>query len=388
MKWINFFHLYQLANADSYVIEEATEESYKHIAEVLEQNPRAKITMNITGCLVLRWRQLGYNELIGRFKKLVAQGQVELVGSAAYHSLLPLIPQKEIKKQIEEDINILKDNFGKDIQLNGFFFPEMAYGKEAARIVKKYGFEWAILDEISYNGRLGQVDHDKVYLDKASGLKIVFRSRKYSSCYFPSFFKDNPDISGTIITGTDGELYGLRHKDNSKHWQKLLKRDDLETETISEFISEHKKTTSTDLVPSSWESAEEELKEGNSYYLWHHKGNEIQDKIWELADLAYKTVEKYEKDGNYNWARWHLVRGLASCTFWWASAKDFTPIFGPYAWNPDQVERGINELVRAIRSLDDVKTREAKIEAEKLYLDIKHLVWEKHWTYYWKRSEE
>lgn len=58
MKWINFLHIYQLSNADSYIIEEATEESYKHIVETLENNRHYRITMNITGCLVLRWRDL------------------------------------------------------------------------------------------------------------------------------------------------------------------------------------------------------------------------------------------------------------------------------------------------------------------------------------------
>lgn len=320
-------------------------------------------------------------------ENFLVKGQLELVASASYHALLPLIPQKEVKRQIEEDIAILKDNFGQDIPLKGFFFPEMAYGKEVARIVKKLGFEWIILDEISKSGVLGRVDFDKVYLDKASGLKVIFRSRKYSSCYLPSFLKKYPKKRDLVITATDGELYGLRHKDRRGHLGELLKENDLVTETISNFISEYKEFEPTDLLPSSWESTEEELKNGDSYYLWYHKGNMIQEKIWELANLAYKTVERLKDDRDYNWARWHLVRGLASCTFWWASEKDFTAVFGPYAWNPDQVERGINELVRAVRSLDNINTRQMKIDAEKLYLEIKRLVWEKHWTYYWKKEK-
>lgn len=387
MKWINFFHIYQLANADSYVIEEATEESYKGIVKAMEDNPKAKITINITGCLILRWRQLGYGGLIDRIRTLVNRGQVELVGSASYHPLLPLIPKKEAKAQIEEDIRILKDNFGKNIELKGFFFPEMAYGKEVARMVKNLGFEWIILDEISLNGNLGQTKPRKDYMDRSSGLKVVFRSRKYSSCYFPDFIRDNPNEKGPFITATDGELYGLRHKDPEGFFEKTLKRRDIEMKTISEFISERGKKENIAPIASSWESSEEELKNGDSYHLWRQKGNDIQDKIWKLAELAYETGEKFKDDKNFNWARWHLVRGLASCTFWWASEKDFTHVFGPYAWNPDQVERGMNELVRSVRSFDDIGTRKAKMDAEKLYLEIKHMVWEKHWTYYWKPSE-
>jgi len=107
-------------------------------------------------------------------------------------------------------------------------------------------------------------------------------------------------------------------------------------------------------------------------------------KLWQLANLVYKTVEDYKKDDNYGWARWHFVRGLASCTFWWASAKDFR-LFGPISWSPDEIERGSNELIRAIRALDDVTTRRTKIKAERLYIKIKQMVWDRHWKYYWKK---
>ena len=108
-------------------------------------------------------------------------------------------------------------------------------------------------------------------------------------------------------------------------------------------------------------------------------------KLWELANTSYDLIEKHKNDQNYVWAYWHLVRGLASCTFWWASAKDFR-LFGPISWSPDEIERGSNELIRAIRALDSEDTRKDKIEAEKLYISIKHKVWNKHWSYYWKKN--
>lgn len=101
--------------------------------------------------------------------------------------------------------------------------------------------------------------------------------------------------------------------------------------------------------------------------------------------MAYDTVENYKHDANYGWARWHLVRGLASCTFWWASGRDLK-LFAPISWSPDEIERGTNEFIRAIRALDNDNTRDVKMKAEKLYVKIKQMVWEQHWTYYWKRK--
>lgn len=385
--WINFLHLYQPVNVDGHIIKEATEMSYTRLIRALEEHPDIKFTFNITGCLFLRWEELGYINLIKKIKVLIEKGQLELTGSAAYHPIMPLVPEQEVVKQIKENEKILKKHFGKNFKPKGFFLPELAYSPAVSKIVKKMGYQWLILDEIAYNGKLNEVDYNKIYKDKNSGLKIVIRSRKYSNSYVPETvakkIKNNKEEK-IIITATDGELYGLRHNDPTAVFEKLLKDKQLKTLTVSEFIKNYKLTTGINPLPHSWATSEKELQKAQYFNLWQEKTNAIQKMLWQLAYLAHDTVKKYKKDDNYYWARWHLVRGLASCTFWWASAKDFR-LFGPISWSPDEIERGTNELIRSIRALDDVTTREIKIKAEKLYISIKKMVWQKHWTYYWKR---
>ena len=101
-------HLYQPANASVHTIKEATKLSYWRLVRALEENPKIKFTLNITGCLLLRWDELGFSDLIKRINNLIKKGQIELTGSAAYHPILPLIPSEEIKRQIEENEFILK----------------------------------------------------------------------------------------------------------------------------------------------------------------------------------------------------------------------------------------------------------------------------------------
>jgi len=200
----------------------------------------------------------------------------------------------------------------------------------------------------------------------------------------PDLLKKEADKNGLYITATDGELYGLRHIDHTAEFEKLLKNENLETKLISEFIGDVKTIEIIKPVPCNWESTEKELKLKQPYALWYNKSNKVQMKIWELANLAYKTTEKFNKDKNYPGARWHLVRGLASCTFWWASGKNLGP-YSPVAWSPDDVERGLNELVRAVRTLDDIKTKSVKIKVERLYAEIKIELWTKHWLDHWKK---
>jgi len=379
MKWINFLHFYQPVNTDAHIIKEATEMSYKRVINALKKNPHIKFTININGSLLIRWKELNYFDLIKDVDELIKSGQIDLTGTACYHPLLPLIPEKEAKRQIKENEELLKKFFS-NYKPRGFFLPEMAYSKSIAKLVKEMGYEWIILDEIAHTGELNKTDTEKIYEIKNIGLKVIYRSRKYSSSFVPNTIAKLLDSNEVIISATDGELYGLRHIDHAKEFEQLLENKGLITKTISSYIKENKELIETDPLDCSWESDEEELKISRPYNLWDNPDNKIHKKLWDLAMLSYNTTQKFKNDDNYVWARWHMVRGFASCTFWWASDKDFSYIFGPHAWNPDEIERGVNEFIRSIRAIEDAASRYTKLKAEKLFIEIKQMIWEKHWT--------
>lgn len=385
MLWINFLHLYQPANSDSYRIKEAVDLSYQRIVSALENNPNRKFTLNISGALVLRLSELKYFDLINRINKLIEKKQIELTGSAAYHPLLPLIKKNEAILQIKENEKIMKEYFPKAV-LRGFFLPEMAYSQKVAKIIKNMGYEWLILDEISLDPK-SVLSFGDIYIDKNSDLKVIFRSREFSNCYVPDkisqFIKEDKGNQSDkiVVSATDGELYGLRHNDPSKRFENILTNKTIETKLISDYIK-RKKTIKVKIRNSSWESTEKHLRNSKPYHLWCDKSNKLHLKLWEFASLADELVLKYRKDDNYKWARWHFVRGLASCTFWWASGGDLTHNFGPMAWNPDEIERGANEFIRTIRSLERSSRKSEKIKAELLFINIKKIIWTKHWSYH------
>ncbi|KKS34326.1 MAG: hypothetical protein UU95_C0014G0006 [Parcubacteria group bacterium GW2011_GWC2_42_12] len=383
--WVNLLHFYQPPAADNETVIEAVEKSYKEIISVLKRNPNVKFTLNLAGCLLEKLDRLGYHNLISDLRVLNDRKQIELTGTAAFHPILPLLPEEEIKKNIEANQIILKKYFGENFQAKGFFLPELAYSPAAARIIASLGYNWIILDEISAFGKLNKLDYHKLYLEKPTGLKIFFRSRNLSKSYVPGtiFNLINKNYSGPALTATDAELYGLRHHDTAAIFEKLLKRPEIQTLTVSEFLSGLKEKVELKPLASSWESTASELKRGAPFALWHNDKNKIQKLLWQLANLAITTVNQHQADANYSWARAHLNRGLASCTFWWASARDFK-LFSSISWNPDEIERGTNELIKSIRSLTEANTKTAKITGEKLYLKIKQLIWHKHWNHYWK----
>lgn len=387
MLWINFLHCYQPANSDSYKISEAADDSYKRIVSALLKNPSAKFTLNISACLLDRLSELKHFSLLEKIEQLIENGQIELVGSAAYHALLPLVSDNEIIWQIKENERIIKKYFP-NIKLKGFFLPEMAYSPRVAKIIKSLKYSWIILDEISYQGSK-KINFNKIYKDKQSGLNVIFRSRKYSNCYPPDEIYNNLNKlkkDDIVISASDGELYGLRHRDFSGKLEKVLSEKKVKTITISKYISKFKKIDNILLRKSNWESSEKNLIEKKPYHLWYDKDNEIHLRLWELVNLSLYFMNKYKKDANYNWARWHISRGLASCTFWWASANDFKHNFGPHAWSPDEIERGSDEMIRAIRSLENSTSKSEKIKSEELFINLKKIIWTKHWTSYFKNT--
>lgn len=396
MLWINFLHFYQPPTISDEIIDEVVKSSYKPWVDFLNKNKDLKITVNFTACLAERLYNSGYQKLLDDFIKIAERGQIEFVETAGFHPILPLLPEKEIIKQIKINNNINKKRFGKVYQPKGFYLPEMAYSKKVAEIINELGYKYIILDEIAFNGLVTQAfrpDNNIKYKIKGTDLCVVFRNREISQTFVPKTLinilegrskvsasfrdkakRDDPRHSA-FITATDGELYGHKYWNWWPAYTKALKH--LNTETLSKYLSELQEEKEINPVACSWESTQRELEDKIPYAIWQHPNNKVHKLLWRLANFALKLNYKHEDDINHFSSRLHLEKGLASCTFWWASDKDFK-MFSPHAWDPKMVEVGAHELLYSIRSLNDIKPR-LKLKAEKMFSQIRSLIWKKHW---------
>ncbi len=376
MQWINFLHFYQPPYQDKALLKIIVKESYNFLLSFLKKNSKVNFTINFTGSLTELLEHNGHHKIIEGFKDLASKGQIELVATAKFHPILPFLPDKEIKRQIELNDKINKAYFGAAYNPRGFFCPEMAYSEKVGKILKELGYQWIILDEISYNGKLGQADPLKKYIDVKTGLRVIFRNRKISKSFVPeTIIKEK--FSDPVITATDAEMYGHYHKDPQKYLKEVTKSADIETLTISSFLKRLKEEEKVNLIEASWETLEKDLASGRPFYLWNNPKNDFHNLLWKLADMAIKLNYKYNANNKNSWARRHLDRGLASCTWWWMSERK-VDVFSPWSWNPDEVEKGVEELIRSIRSLKDAPAQ-AKIKAEKLAGELTSKVWERHW---------
>ncbi len=390
INWVNFMHLYQPPGQEADIFHQVARESYFEIAKFFDRFDRLNLTMNLSGSLLEQFVYYHYDTLLEDFRRAFEAGEMELVGSAMYHPILPLLSPEEIQRQILLDDKIKRSIFGERYVRSGFYFPEMAYSRKAADVVERLGFKWMLLDEISGTGRLGSVDTGRIYKLRGSELRILFRDRVLSSSFVPEMLMDvSEETAGgrNIITATDGELYGHHHRDFYAKTRQVADDRNIHSWKASEFIAMFGKGELLEIEPvsSSWESHEEELERGVAYPFWQDPDNGIQRRLWEFMDFVLETVEMSRKDPNYPIARAFADKGVSSCHFWAASGME-APVFGELIWNPDAVERGNTFLIRSVRSLADLPSAR-RLEGERRFREISELIWGLHWKKFYEMED-
>lgn len=379
MRWANFLHIYQPPAWNEQIVRRATEEAYRPILRILKHQPNVRLTMNITGSLIEQLIALGLRDVLEDMRALVRRGQVELVGSAMYHPILPLLPDDECRRQISLQTDIIKATFGADIHLRGFYPPEMAFDGKLANILLDLGFEWVIVDELASGQGIGQARLDAAYATSA-GLGIVLRNRSLSDFLsFSANVESAADVFATmvtatsgqrvVVTGMDGENLGHHRHGVDRLWEYLVTRPGVTCLTVSAARS-NLPSAKLEPVACSWSSQPDEPGAGVPFGLWNHPANPMHKLQWDITYLVIDAVRDAAADPNVDAARRLLDLALTSDRYWWASASPW--------WEMTIVIRETQKLVDAIAPLKTVPTTTKKRVAQ-LMERLAHTaeVWEK-----------
>jgi len=354
MYWANLFHIYQPPGQKKEITKKVAAESYWRIIDILKKRPDVKINLNINASLTEQLPAAGLSKMIEEISALAERGQIEFTGSAKYHVILALLPETEIVRQIELNNQTNKKFFGKLWQPTGFFIPELCYSARVARVVKKMGFKWLVLDEIAYNGKFNKIKFDKLYTIRGVGLPVFFRNTRISNLFFTAEAKTTADFfkilkedgrsEKYLPTAMDGENLGHHQKEMDKLYGDLLDSGKFQTITFSELLKiKNLKSEIINPLPSSWSSREEDIKRKIYYPLWKNPKNEIHRLQWQLTDLVVKFINKNQTDPSFKKARTLLDQALHSDQYWWASANPW--------WSVEIIENGANMLADAVKSL-------------------------------------
>lgn len=353
MRWTNFFHIYQPPEWNADIVRRVTNEAYRPLVKILESNPELHITLNITGSLTEQLAALGFEDVLIGLRGLLERGQIEIVGSAMYHPILPLLPSDEAHRQIHLQHELHRRVFGDAYQPKGFYPPEMAFAPWLEPLLLELGYEWVIMDEIAAAGTVGEIDFTHRYATP-SGLGLVLRNRHMSD--FLSF-KANIDLadqawqilqadrrsSVELVTAMDGENLGHHRIGVDRLWENLINRPGVTTATISEYRQSLSVDSVVEITPSSWSSQAQELSGNVPFGLWNHPQNPVHKLQWQLTNAVISAVRRTVNDPNWAAARLLLDQALTSDKYWWASASPW--------WDVTIVIRETQRLADVIRPL-------------------------------------
>ncbi|MDD4989283.1 MAG: polysaccharide deacetylase family protein [Candidatus Pacebacteria bacterium] len=374
--WVNILHIYQPPTQEREVIEKVSDESYSLILRLLEKYSNLKITLNVSGSLVELLLKYGRKDIIDGIRKFAEEGRIELLGSAMYHPILPLLSRAEIERQIRLNETVLKEYFGDVYKTRGFYLPELAYSKRVAGVLKKLGFSYFILDETH---ALSLINPDIAYSLKGNGLSVIFRNTEFSKTFPPEYIYKNKDKvkSEHLVTLHDGELYGHWHRDDIGFYERIFTHTEIKTLTASEYLSSLSKKETIEVREANWESTKKELDEKIPFGLWDDPRNIIHKRLTLFKNFVLKIIKCAKLDSGYGKARNYADKGIASCAWWWASERKIGP-FSPVSWNPTEIEKGARQLLLSVRSLQDIDEKK-KLRAEKMFAGLHKIIWEKHW---------
>jgi len=395
--WASLLHFYQPPIQLPEVLRKVVDESYRPLIDVFKQHPHAHVSVNINGVLTEMLYESGHQDIIDGLKELAQRGQLEFVGSAKYHAILPLIDEGEQRRQIRRNHLTNKHFFGDAYQPRGFFPPEMCYDRSFLDPVVDFGHEWVIMSGVACPApwptdriyRTKSVDgHDVavIFRDDVLSNKISFQDLDGRGFVEHLRSAHGNDRDMYIVTAMDAETFG-HHVEN---WDQLFLAEAYEavapafkavrqsrplaqshrtllTLTEAEGADRIVSTTVSGLFdhfdlgehieprPASWSTTHEDLDAGVPYPLWQQPGNYIHKLQWEHVDIALDLVAKAQEvaDGAVSKRHAEIARGLMdqalhSCQFWWASRR-------PH-WDINMIARGLNQqgdvILNAFRSIN------------------------------------
>ncbi|MFX0029212.1 MAG: hypothetical protein ACFE8B_08380 [Candidatus Hermodarchaeota archaeon] len=369
--WAPLLHIYQPATQDLNVLRSIDKECYKPLFSLFEKYDDVKFCLNINGILIELLYEFGLSDTMDLIKNLVSENKIEIVGTAKYHPILPLIPKKEAQYQIQMNEELNKREFGR-WERKGFFPPEMAISGSVAKYIRQLGYKWVIMSGIACPEDWA---YDKIYTSP-NGLQLFFRDdilsnkisfKDISAKRFVKEIKEifqpdrdiepksNKEINCYIVTGMDGETFGHHIKNYEKTFlKKVLDLITNEEKIRIVFISEldqHFPLSNKKVVPieSSWSTTYEDIQAGIPYPLWNHPDNNVHKYYWKLMKSLNNLMnladsldikKDWEVENYYNTARYFYNRGIYSCPTWWANPQNGT-------WSPNLIYKGIELLTRA-----------------------------------------
>jgi len=294
---------------------------------------------------------------------------IDVLGSAYYHPVLPLIPPHDREEQISRWLGLGRHLFWRD-RFRGFWAPELAFCMDLIPAVAGQGYGWVIVDsehvrplspmsweELRYRPHRARVGDAEVI--------VVVRDRDLSNAQESGMEADwfieevrartqHGDFPPLVTTATDGDNGGWFRNttDGANFWSSFYhdfvervragRSGGIRPTFVDDYLDRHGAHGWVTVEPGAWNTGDHH---GTGFVQWTDSSAQ-RDALARVAQLSEAVHSASHAIGNGDWAaetleqaRWRLLRAETSCNFYWGEA-----------W----VERCHNDLDDAAARLDQV----------------------------------
>lgn len=367
-------HFYQPWWQAPEILGKIAEECYRPIVKLIKEAPGFCFSANVNYSLFeLLDRGAGepddgfilddFRDITDGFKKAAEERKIELLGSTAYHPIMPLIPRDLQILQMMADSEFKKSLWGIERNCGGIFLPEMAWSQSMLPNLQKCGYRWTVLDDVCFKAQYGFVPYDEVpgirggfkaflrsnyWSNQIADGKLTFKIFREKLNYeFPQWTKNRPAY---LVIALDAETFGHHHPRLIKDFlQPMLKEWGSDGEDILmpfEKISQlFPAKTLVRINDGSWSTSADDYWRDNSFPLWNSKFNPHHQNLWRLVNLALRHFGNPEADasrcyGTRPETNLDCLKITSSCQWWWISGRPW--------WNPDLMKFGARKAMEIV----------------------------------------
>jgi alpha-amylase len=211
-------HSHQPVGNFDHIFARGVMDSYHPFLELLSRHPRIKVAIHYSGCL-LEWIETRRPDHVELLRELVSSGQVEIIGGGFYEPILPIIPERDARAQIQSYFDHLERLFGR--RPRGLWLAERVWDPRLPELFHQLGVEFTLVDDSHF--RYGGVEPEDIwgpFLTESRGQSVTLFAIDQRLRYLIPFKEPAETIAyiqeraaaapGFVACyGDDGEKFGM-----------------------------------------------------------------------------------------------------------------------------------------------------------------------------------
>ncbi|NDH93156.1 MAG: DUF1926 domain-containing protein [Planctomycetia bacterium] len=153
------------------VFEQAYQDSYRPMLDLLRRHPGIRLAMHTSGPLA-EWLEANHPEYLDRLAELAAAKQIEIVGGAFYEPVLAMLPARDRIGQIRRYTDWLEHRLR--TKVTGMWVAERVWDPGMTADLATAGIEWTILDDFHFKAAgLADDQLDRHWLTEGDGKTLT-----------------------------------------------------------------------------------------------------------------------------------------------------------------------------------------------------------------------